>query len=335
MSTPPTPSRESNDELVRLRARVSELEADADRRNTRDRVDQLEDESASRGTRRRRFDSRGEGQSRRYRDSGTRRSTGDVMDDVEDTARDTVSRAADSLTRATDESRRVLRSLVLASLEPLRTSADVIGSFVDDVYSRNRPEDDDTVSDVAMRLPNDIMSSFTRAVNRSFDAIPNTVDTYYDAYREVESRTRRDDSSRGGSSSRSGRSSRSQSGTGSGGAPHVVATTPRGGSSGPAPSVVMIIFDADVQPTGADYGTSVTVRRAGADVRGTVSYSGLNALVWTPEAALTAGLYTVRVSDVEGVPNGYTAAMDQPFVFSFTVVETAAATGRAGSRSGT
>jgi hypothetical protein len=222
----------------------------------------------------------------------------------------------------------------------------VIGSFVDDVYDRNQPEDDDTVQDVSMRLPNDILGSFSRALNRSWDAVPNTVDSFYDSYRELDDRgTRRrsDDrsrsSDRGGSESRASRSSGQTATRYSGGdGPRVVLTTPEGGSNVLPPGAVTIVFDCDVQPVGASLENTIAVRRGGSDVKGSVAYSGPNALVWTPETTLGVGLYSVRVANLECVPNGYSAAMEQPYAFSFTVIETATGAGvapRPAGRGGT
>jgi hypothetical protein len=101
-----------------------------------------------------------------------------------------------------------------------------------------------------------------------------------------------------------------------------VVTTPRGGSNVLPPGAVTVVFDCDVQPVDANLDTTIVVRRAGSDVKGSVAYSGPNALVWTPETTLGVGLYSVRVANLECVPNGYSSAMEQPYVFSFTVIET-------------
>jgi hypothetical protein len=79
-----------------------------------------------------------------------------------------------------------------------------------------------------------------------------------------------------------------------------------------------IVFQRDIQPTGADYSGSVTVTGAGGAVPGTVAETAPGTLVWTPAAALAPGSYTLTVAQVSstgaaGVP------IREPYTSSFTL----------------
>ena len=62
----------------------------------------------------------------------------------------------------------------------------------------------------------------------------------------------------------------------------------------PAPPCT-VVFQRDVQPTGADYSGSVTVPGPGGEVPGTVAETAPGTLLWTPAAALAPGVYTLTV----------------------------------------
>jgi len=79
-------------------------------------------------------------------------------------------------------------------------------------------------------------------------------------------------------------------------------------------------FAANIQtPAGGDFSSSIVVTKGGSAVAGTVAPSGSKALVWTPGAPLTAGTYTVTVSNVRSDLGGDSVIMQAPYVFTFTL----------------
>jgi len=102
-----------------------------------------------------------------------------------DTATD---RTRDNVSRAMDEGSNLLRGVTLASLEAIRTTTDAVNTFVDEVYSRNRPSDNDSINDLARQLPGDIVNGFMKGVTRALDAPSRAVDTLSSTYRQGSSR---------------------------------------------------------------------------------------------------------------------------------------------------
>jgi hypothetical protein len=116
------------EEISKLRARVGELQDELARR------DDTERDQERRDAERRRM--RRERERRLYRD--------DVYYDDRRSREDTITEASDVLrdlpSRAFDEGSKFVRGLTLAYLEQLRTMADVLTTFTDEVVGRNRPE---------------------------------------------------------------------------------------------------------------------------------------------------------------------------------------------------
>jgi methionine-rich copper-binding protein CopC len=318
-------SQTAGDEISQLRARIAALEEELTRRDLRRRADELETELARSTGRsggytdvRRRRSTEAVGGGRRVQSAetdvsqsgqGTRpdvqsrqtarsSSTGSPQDL---SIRDASARATDTLNRTTEEGRRLLRGLTLASLEPLRVAADVFGSFVDDVYSRNRASVDAPVQDLVTNLPGDIYNGFVNAVSRTFDVVPNTIDTFHESYHE-------------GSVQRAQRRAATTNQE-----PHVVATTPISGSTSPAPTAVTVTFDSSIQPSNQDFSDAVVVKKDAAVVAGSTALSGRDTLVWTPNQPLAVGTYAVRVLNVESVADGYVVPMQTPYIFTFVL----------------
>jgi hypothetical protein len=88
-----------------------------------------------------------------------------------------------------DESSNLLRGVTLASLEAIRTTTDAVNTFVDEVYSRNRPGDNVSMNDLARQLPGDIINGFMKGVSRAMDAPGRAVDTLSSTYRQGASRS--------------------------------------------------------------------------------------------------------------------------------------------------
>jgi uncharacterized protein YbcC (UPF0753/DUF2309 family) len=90
----------------------------------------------------------------------------------------------DTSERATDETSKLIRGLTLAYLEKIRSTMDVVISFVDGVTDRNRPEKDDTIRRLTSRLPGDMTDAFLDAVDQTLDVPNKTIDAFYRAYNE-------------------------------------------------------------------------------------------------------------------------------------------------------
>ncbi|MEU4215222.1 TIM-barrel domain-containing protein [Actinoplanes sp. NPDC026623] len=79
-----------------------------------------------------------------------------------------------------------------------------------------------------------------------------------------------------------------------------------------------IVFQRDIQPTGADYAGSVSVTGPGGAVPGSTAETTPGTLVWTPAAALAPGAYTLTVAQVSSTgPGG--VPIREPYTSGFTV----------------
>lgn len=284
MSRPTSSSSSSSsrasteDELTELRARVASLEAEVSRRRT--------------------------STSARSESTSSRRST-TRQSRAEDTS-DVVDRAADAFGRKFEESSRLIRALVLTGLEPLRITADATLGFVDEITERAEGHDDETVGDLVTSLPRDVYSGFARAMDRAADAIPDTVDTFHERFREARPLRLR----------RGSRQTSATSRTTTGVVPHVISTRPASGStSSSAPDQITVTFNTEIQPKPVEFGSSIVVRKESVVVPGTESQTSTTTLGWKPAAPLTPGAYTVGVYNVESAEG---AAMSEPFYFSFS-----------------
>jgi hypothetical protein len=101
--------------------------------------------------------------------------------------------------------------------------------------------------------------------------------------------------------------------------PVVVSTSPPDGSTGVAPGTVTVTFQTDVNPTGADFSSAVTVTRDGSPVAGSVAETSPGVLTWTPAFPPGPGTYQVTVNGVQRDIGGDSVPMRQPYRFTFTV----------------
>lgn len=273
-SSSSSPSRASQeDELAELRARVASLEAEVSRRRTSDRT---ESTTSRRSTRRR----------------------GD--EEVSDLA----DRTADAVGRKVEEGSRLIRAMVLTGLEPLRITADATLGFVDELTERAEDHEDETIGDLVTSLPGDLYSGFARALERTVDLIPQSVDTFHERYREARPlRLRRG-------------TRRTATRTTTGAVPRVVSTRPAAASTLSAPDTVTVTFNTEIQPRPLEFGSSIVVRKESVVVPGTESQTSSTTLAWKPAAPLTPGSYTVGVYNVESADG---VAMSEPYYFNFTV----------------
>ena len=101
--------------------------------------------------------------------------------------------------------------------------------------------------------------------------------------------------------------------------PVVVSTSPADASTGPAPAAVTVTFQTDVNPTGTDFSSAVTVTRDGSPVAGSVAETSPGVLTWTPASPPGPGTYQVTVNGVQRDIGGDSVPMRQPYRFTFTV----------------
>ncbi len=95
-------------------------------------------------------------------------------------------RVRDVLDRGGDESSRLMRAVVLGGLKHVELWAREVEDFTRRVNDRNEPGADDTVDDIARRLPTEVASEFLESVRRSFDFPQLTVDRIRNSYDETE-----------------------------------------------------------------------------------------------------------------------------------------------------
>ena len=139
------------------------------------RIRALETElAAARGEidRRDRAESRPAGNTRRRRSR-----------ELADDARETADRTA-------DEVGRLFRGMTMAYAEGLRSAADAVGTFSDEL-SRRRDEDGDKKErDRLTKLPEDVVASYFKAVNRALSIPERTIDRFQDVYRDERDKDR-------------------------------------------------------------------------------------------------------------------------------------------------
>ena len=90
----------------------------------------------------------------------------------------------DATNRAIDEAGDVFRGSVLACVEGLRLTANVVTAFAEEVLDQNKPgAERTTFSDLKRNLPGDIMNGLTEAVNRAVDIPSKMNDKFNESYK--------------------------------------------------------------------------------------------------------------------------------------------------------
>ena len=84
-----------------------------------------------------------------------------------------------------DEAARLIRSIALAGVEQVRTTASVLNSFADTVSQRNRSKEEQSPSDLAKDLPNDLYSGILNAIERSLEMPGKVVNRLHETYTEA------------------------------------------------------------------------------------------------------------------------------------------------------
>lgn len=146
----PTPAASTTHELeARIRALESQLAA------ARQEID------------------RGERPAPRREGSRARRQGRDLSDDARETADRTV-----------DEMSRLLRSMTMAYAEGLRSAADAVGAFSEELTRRRDEDREQNDRERVGKLPEDVVASYLKAVNRALTIPERTLDRFQDEYRE-------------------------------------------------------------------------------------------------------------------------------------------------------
>ena len=82
--------------------------------------------------------------------------------------------------RTIDEANKLFRGLTLGYLEGLRTAADAVSTFADEV-TRRTPSD---AEDMAKDLPGDIYAGYLKAVNQALKIPERSVDKFQESYKQ-------------------------------------------------------------------------------------------------------------------------------------------------------
>lgn len=106
-----------------------------------------------------------------------RRSDRDLADDARETADRTV-----------DEVSRLLRSMTMAYAESLRSAADAVGAFSDELTRRRDRDREHNDRERIGRLPEDLAASYLKAVDRALTIPERTIDRFRDEYKEERDR---------------------------------------------------------------------------------------------------------------------------------------------------
>jgi hypothetical protein len=108
---------------------------------------------------------------------GRRRSERDLADDARETADRTV-----------DEVSRLLRSMTMAYAESLRSAADAVGAFSDELTRRRDRDREHNDRERVGRLPEDLAASYLKAVDRALTIPERTIDRFRDEYKDERDR---------------------------------------------------------------------------------------------------------------------------------------------------
>ena len=84
-----------------------------------------------------------------------------------------------------DEAARLIRGIALAGVEQVRITANVLNSFADTVSQRNRRRKEESHSDLAKDLPNDLYSGILNAIEQSLEMPGKVVNRLHETYAET------------------------------------------------------------------------------------------------------------------------------------------------------
>jgi Mg2+ and Co2+ transporter CorA len=112
-------------------------------------------------------------------DRARRRADRNLVDDAKETADRTV-----------DEVSRLFRSMTMAYAESLRTVADAVGAFSDELTRRRDADREQNDRERVGKLPEDVVASYLRAVDRALTIPKRTFDRFQDEYKEERDKER-------------------------------------------------------------------------------------------------------------------------------------------------
>ena len=112
---------------------------------------------------------------------GRRRHDRNLSDDARETADRTV-----------DEMSRLLRGMTMAYAEGLRTAADAVGAFSDELTRRRDEDREHSDRERVGKLPEDVVASYLKAVNRALTIPERTLDRFQDEYKEERDKNAKD-----------------------------------------------------------------------------------------------------------------------------------------------
>jgi hypothetical protein len=100
--------------------------------------------------------------------------------------------ARETADRTVDEMSRLFRSMTMAYAEGLRTAADAVGAFSDELTRRRDEDREHSDRERVGKLPEDVVASYLKAVNRALTIPERTLDRFQDEYKEERDKDTRD-----------------------------------------------------------------------------------------------------------------------------------------------
>jgi hypothetical protein len=94
---------------------------------------------------------------------------------------DDAQRAAD---RTVDEMSRFFRTMTTAYVEGLRSAADAVGAFSDELTQRHDGDGERDDRERVGRLPEDMVASYLKAMRRALTISERTLDRFQDEYKD-------------------------------------------------------------------------------------------------------------------------------------------------------
>lgn len=106
--------------------------------------------------------------------------------------RDLADDARETADRTVDEVSRLLRSMTMAYAEGLRSAADAVGAFSDELTRRRDRDREHNDRERVGKLPEDLAASYLKAVDRALSIPERTIDRFRDEYKEERDRDKRE-----------------------------------------------------------------------------------------------------------------------------------------------
>ena len=100
--------------------------------------------------------------------------------------------ARETADRTVDEMSRLLRGMTMAYAEGLRTAADAVGAFSDELTRRRDEDREHNDRERVGKLPEDVVASYLKAVNRALTIPERTLDRFQDEYKEERDKNAKD-----------------------------------------------------------------------------------------------------------------------------------------------